>query len=813
MKRPRPQPIFLDFDDFLSIITAVSDLVKRKREKIKRMIRRGTVRYSRIILIFTSLLAASPAATQNASFDTDSAYAYLEHLCVKIGPRPMGSANERAALKWAVERFRGFGADTAYVMIVPEARGTINTNSGVAIGIFHGATDSTIVIGGHIDSSGREIPGANDDGSGTACVIELARVWSERPRRFKLLFAAFGGEESGLVGSKYFVDHYAAIGKVKLMLQIDMAGSAEALIPFIDVYTHQAPEWLVEDAYAIDRALGYNSLEYPTHFFSLNNALKDRGAGSDHQPFLEKNIPAIDFTAGVNTSPIHTQRDKIEFISKPMLARSGRLVDALLKKYQEQGIPASTKGNYMLWQAFGGRLYIPAWLITSTNIAALVIGVFAFYWSRKNRVLIEKSQRVKFSGFKIFIMMIGIAIFMQLGEAAMQIVKGIRYPWFVPLNHYLWFTALWTLGGIWLASQLTRKWQFSSEPYVYVKRALIGLFLLTILFSLATSRLAFYPALSLLAVSMAIFLPSAPLKILATVFAPMPMLRLMFFEMFPLEARSITELGQRINNLLEALIYSGILTIILIVWYLPMLYLLAYTIASSWSKLNLLKLFRSPAVGFTVLFAMVGYGGYIFSFPAYNDLWHAKLQANAEYNLRSGKSQLHLTGNEFLRNVTVVADTLRRQYDAALNEAEVPIPFQADWFKLADTDLVSEDRQDSMKVDWQVISTRPWHRVSLVLRADTLKISDIETDLKFRHNKNALMFTWFADPPETLHVAADFSIHPHAKLIRELTAVYPETPVPVTVTAEFADVSYLTTVTYRDTLIYSDSKSAWVAMR
>jgi len=766
------------------------------------------VRYFLIFAFGLMSLFASSGQTQTPDFNADSAYAFLEHLCVKIGPRPMGSMNERAALKWTAEKFRSFGADSAYVMIVPEARGTINTNSGVAIGIFRGATDSTIVIGGHIDSSGREIPGANDDGSGTACVIELARVWSQRPRRFTMLFAAFGGEESGLVGSRYFVEHYAAIDKVKLMLQIDMAGSAENLIPFIDVYTHQAPEWLVEDAYAFDRALGYNSLDYPTHFFTLNNAFQGGGAGSDHQPFLEKNIPAIDFTAGVNTSPIHTQRDKIDFISKPMLARSGRLVDAMLVKYQEQGIPAPKKGNYMLWHAFAGRLYLPTWLITATNLLALILGALAFYWSRKNRLIIEKSQRIKFSGVKLFFIMCIIAIFMQLGEAFMQVLKGLRYPWFVPLNHYLWFAALWAVAGIWLASQLTRQWNFSPDPYVYAKRALIGLIVLTVVFGFATSRLAFYPALALIALSLAIVLPGAALKIIPTILAPLPMIRLMFFEMFPLGARSLAESGEGINNLVEAFLYSGFLTVVIIIWYLPILYLFAYTFASSWPKLSRLKSFRHPIVGFVILLAIVGYGGYLFSFPAYNDLWRAELQVNADYNLRSGKSQLRLTGNEFLRNVTVSADTLRRRFDASTNEAELPLPFRADWFTLAGADSISFGKQNKVQAAWQMISQRPWHRVSLVLRADTLQISNIKTALKYAHNKNALTFTWFADPPETLQVAADFSIHPEANLIREITVVYPETPIPVNVTAEFADVVYQTTVTYRDTLVYARIDSA-----
>jgi hypothetical protein len=745
-------------------------------------------------------LTVLPAMAQNGGFEADSAYAYLEHLCVKIGPRPMGSANERAALKWTAEKFRSFGADTAYVMNVPEARGAINTNSGVAIGIFRGTTDSTFVIGGHIDSAGREIPGANDDGSGTACVIEVARVWSQRSRHFTLLFAAFGGEESGLVGSQYFVDHYAGLDKVHLMLQIDMAGDTGELIPFLDVHTHQAPEWLVEDAYAFDRTLGYNSLQYPTHFFSLNNSFKNGGAGSDHQPFLDRNIPAIDFTSGVNTSPIHTQRDKIDFISKPMLARSGRLVDAMVNKYQQNGIPVQKKGNYMLWQVFGGRLYVPKWVIVATEFFALLLGGVAFYWSRKNRLRIEKDQRIKFSGFKLFFIMISAAIFTQLGEASMQLLKELRYPWFTSLNQYLWYTAIWALGGIWIAVQLTRKWKFSPDPYVYTKRAISGLFVLTILFGLASARLALYPALSLIALSLSIFLSSIPLKILTTVFAPLPMLRLMFFEMFPLGARSMAESGQNFNSLLEAFIYSGILTGILIIWYLPIFYHIAYTLISSWPKLNLIKHFRSPAIGLALLLAIFAFGGYLYSFPAYNERWRAELEVNGNYNLRSGKAEMRLIGNEYFRQVTVAADTLRRHYDTSIHEAELPLAFKADWFRLVNADSSLLFGQDTVQVNWQMVSSRPWFQVKVTLRTDTLEITNVETPLKYQHRKNDLSFSWYSEPPETLQVTANFSIHPQANLIREITAVYPETPMPVQVKAELADVIYRTTVTYRDTL-------------
>lgn len=757
-----------------------------------------------LMLLFASVLPVSGLG-QEANFNADSAYAYLRHLCVEIGPRPMGSVNERTALHWTVDKFRSFGADTAYVMVVPEAGGFVNTNSGVAIGIFKGASDSTIVIGGHIDSSGREIPGANDDGSGTACMIELARVWSQRPRRYTLLFAAFGGEESGLVGSKHFVDQYQHLDQVALMLQIDMAGSEESLIIFLEVGTHQAPEWLVEDAYAIDRALGYNSLMYPTHFFSINNAMPGGGAGSDHQPFLEKNIPAIDFTTGINTSPIHTPADKIDFISKPMLARSGRIVDGLLKKYQEQGIPAPRKGHYMMWQALGGRLFIPSWMIVAFIGLALLLGAGAFHRSRKQRLQIEKGQRVKLSGTKLFLFMIVIAIFTQLGEGVMQFLKGLRYPWVVAFDYYMWFAALWALAGVWVATQLTRKWRFCPDPYVYAKRAAIFLVLYIILLWLAGPRLALYPALTLVALSMAIFLPNPILKFLAILFAPIPMFRLMFMEALTFTARAGTASGHGIDSFLEAFLYSAALTVILVLWYLPALYGFAYTLASAPPALKVLRYFRSPVMGLVILLAIFGYGGYLFSFPAYDEKWRASILVNAEYEMRNGDHKLILSGNEYFHDVKVIADTLNRHYDARMHKDELPINFSTDWVKISSTDSVWHGERDTVEVNWQFATTRPWHQVSLKIKVDTLDISGIVSDTKYRHDKDSLTFAWRYDPPETLRVGARFVIYSGARVIREMTAVYPEPPLPLQVRAKLADVIYRTRATYRDTLTFSES--------
>ncbi len=76
-------------------------------------------RFSFFLLLF---LIQTFLLSQTNDFNADSAYSYIKHLSLTIGPRPMGSQNERTALEWATEKFKGYGADSVYVLDSQESR-------------------------------------------------------------------------------------------------------------------------------------------------------------------------------------------------------------------------------------------------------------------------------------------------------------------------------------------------------------------------------------------------------------------------------------------------------------------------------------------------------------------------------------------------------------------------------------------------------------------------------------------------------------------------------------------------------------------
>jgi aminopeptidase YwaD len=94
-------------------------------------------------------------------------------------------------------------------------------------------TKKTIVFTAHYDHLGRlgqetYFPGANDNASGTAMLIALAKYFKENPANYNILFIAFAGEEIGLLGSKYYVEHpIKPLKEISFLLNLDIFGSGE----------------------------------------------------------------------------------------------------------------------------------------------------------------------------------------------------------------------------------------------------------------------------------------------------------------------------------------------------------------------------------------------------------------------------------------------------------------------------------------------------------------------------------------------------------------------------------------------------------
>lgn len=146
--------------------------------------------------------------------------------------------------------------------------------------------DSFLVFTAHYDHLGKMgenvfFPGANDNASGVAMLLNLAEYFSANPHRYTTVFIAFGGEEAGLIGSAAFVQQpLIPLNKIKFLINFDITGTGNEGVTVVNATVHEK-EFL--ELQKIN---------------SQNNYLKQvkkRGpaANSDHHFFAQKSVPCF----------------------------------------------------------------------------------------------------------------------------------------------------------------------------------------------------------------------------------------------------------------------------------------------------------------------------------------------------------------------------------------------------------------------------------------------------------------------------------------------------------------------------------------
>ncbi len=308
----------------------------------------------KITLLVSLLLAAAPVTflaaqapdskpTADIPADADTLKAYVEKL-VSFGTRHTLSSPDDpkrgigAARRWGASEFARIGAACggcltvenierfAYGDRIPQGVKIVDV-----LGIQRGTGDpnNVVIISGHIDSRVSDVldytsdaPGANDDGSGTALVIEAARILTREKHEATIIYALLSGEEQGLFGGKLLADTARARGwNVISLLNNDIVGGTHGQDGRIvdnvvrvfseGIRSSESLEQAMErrgsggeddgPSRALMRSADRVALAHPDiglDVFGVRRPDRFR-RGGDHLPALELGYPAIRFTVGV----------------------------------------------------------------------------------------------------------------------------------------------------------------------------------------------------------------------------------------------------------------------------------------------------------------------------------------------------------------------------------------------------------------------------------------------------------------------------------------------------------------------------------
>jgi len=323
------------------------------------------------VLTFQLLLLGCPSSSKTADagatpsvplaksdFDGDRAFEHVRKQ-VEFGPRPPGSAELEKTRNYMIDQLKSFGLKVT----TDEFHATTPIGDKKMVNVtaeLPGESNDVVIISSHYDTKyfkNLKFVGANDGGSSTGAVMEIARVMaaSKQKPRMTYWFVFFDGEEAfcfdwdechnpnpadpktplpdNLYGSRHYVTQLIEkneLKRVRAMILLDMIGYKDLRLGRADLGT----AWLVDNVWQTAKQIGYGKV-----FVDSVEGVGD----DDHAPFLHAGVEAMDIIQLSSYQYWHTKDDTLDKISPKSLKIVGDAVIGSLPKIEERLASKSPK--------------------------------------------------------------------------------------------------------------------------------------------------------------------------------------------------------------------------------------------------------------------------------------------------------------------------------------------------------------------------------------------------------------------------------------------------------------------------------------
>jgi glutaminyl-peptide cyclotransferase len=292
-----------------------------------------------ICLMILVLGACAPSSRTSSKATEVSGQNAMEHVKAQVafGPRPPGSAQLQKCRGYIEQQMRSFGyqieedAFTAQTPYGPIQMHNLIARKGEG-------NRNVIALATHYDTKlmeGKNFIGANDAGSSTGLLIELARVLADSKDSSEYWFLFLDGEEAfvewstfdSTYGSRHLAKRWkedGTVSKIRALILLDMIGDKNLDI----LYDTNSTKRLMDLVFETANKIGLRSI------LSQQSTIED-----DHVPFIDAGIPSvdiIDLNYGPNNSFHHTLSDTLDKISPESMEKVGRLVLAVLEELKKQ---------------------------------------------------------------------------------------------------------------------------------------------------------------------------------------------------------------------------------------------------------------------------------------------------------------------------------------------------------------------------------------------------------------------------------------------------------------------------------------------
>lgn len=348
--------------------------------------------YIIICLISFCLLGCATVAEPQISYDPASlkfageqAFATEAAFVTQFPNRDSGQPNNRLAAEWLQRQFSALGTTCSM-----QEWEVINFSQPLPLNnvicSLPGESPQEIVIVAHLDQFAGTTQGADNDGSGIAIMLELAKIFAAEGRpNYTLTFLASDGEEYGMLGSGHYIENHPNPGGIIAAISLDNLGKKYydgVKMSSTGQLRDVGPLWLQRTAQEAARAAGdiWVPIMKPTYEQLLTQAVPI--SFWDQGPIVAAGVPAIGL--GDNCAAefaqecwdtYHTELDTLDVQSPATLHQSGRIAESLVRQLLSMTQFPQESGPYLYFPASNTVLRGPAlWLILIGFVVLFLVG-------------------------------------------------------------------------------------------------------------------------------------------------------------------------------------------------------------------------------------------------------------------------------------------------------------------------------------------------------------------------------------------------------------------------------------------------------
>jgi Peptidase family M28 len=387
-------------------------------------------------LAYVAILRLDPpdAVPVSAPLTDFSSGRAMKHLrVIARGPHPIGSNDQTAVRDYILREFTDLGihAEIQSTTAVNQKSLTAGMVKNIVARLKVPGGGRAVMLAAHYDSvlTG---PGASDDGSAVAALLETARALKvDPPLRNDIIFLLTDGEEVGMLGAKAFMAQHPWAKDVGLALNFEARGNGGPVVMF---ETSERNGKLIEEfAQATPYPLA-NSMAYEVYRLLLND--------TDLSVFKQSGLPSLNFAYFYGLSNYHTSLDNLQRIDERSLQHQGSYALALARRFGNSTLDGIRESNAVYFDFLGLFLihYSTRLVLPATALLGVLFGLIVWLGLHRGQFTL---RRIFLGALAFLLLLVTVPLCATIVWRISRIVRNIMG---VPVQADIYNSRLYVMG-------------------------------------------------------------------------------------------------------------------------------------------------------------------------------------------------------------------------------------------------------------------------------------------------------------------------------------------------------------------------------